>query len=477
MTDPSIGASFRDPSGYIFEHDGLIHRQVNRRYAEDYELLMSSGLYEALVQKQLLLPHEEVPPPSTPSAAHLKTLLPEQVPFISYPYEWCFSELKDAAIATLRVQSIALHHGMTLKDASAYNIQFHRGRPIMIDTLSFERYQDGAPWVAYRQFCQHFLAPLALMSYRDVRLNGLLRVHIDGVPLDLAASLLPARAWLRPGLFLHIRAHARYQNRYQDVGAVDPEGDPVSKAPRRRKISKQSLTHMIRALLGSVEKLDWSPTGTEWAEYESGESYREDSLEHKRQLVHGYLESVAAESVWDLGANTGVYSRIAAQRGAEVLSFDVDPACVERNYLEVKANAERSILPLLLDLVNPSPALGWAHQERDSLLDRSGPDLVLALALIHHIAISNNVPLSRIASYLSKLAEHLVIEFVPKSDPKVMTLLATREDVFPDYTREGFVAAFSELYRIRESAEIKGSDRILYWMTRLSQTGSLEDVR
>jgi hypothetical protein len=291
------------------------------------------------------------------------------------------------------------------------------------------------------------------------------------VPLDLAASLLPARTWLRLGLFLHIRAQAKYQDRYRSAGAVDPDGKSVSKPPTPRKISRESLTDLIRALARTVEKLDWRPAGTEWADYDSGESYREASLEDKKQRVRGYLEAVAPESVWDLGANTGGFSRIAAELGAEVLSFDVDPACVERNYREAKASGEERVLPLLLDLVNPSPALGWAHEERDSLLDRSGPDLVLALALIHHISISNNVPLPRVASYFSKLAEHLVIEFVPKSDPKVMTLLTTREDVFPEYTREGFVSAFSQFYRVRESAQIVGSERILYLMTRLESSG------
>lgn len=467
MAEASLGGSFRDPSGFVFESGGLIHRQVNQRYAEHYELLTSSGLYQALVEKQLLLPHEEVPPPSAPSKEHLATLLPQQIPFISYPYEWCFSQLKDAAITTLRLQSIALHHGMTLKDASAYNIQFVNGRPVMIDTLSFERYEEGTPWVAYRQFCQHFLAPLALMAYRDVRLIELLRVHIDGVPLDLAASLLPTRAWLRPSLFLHIRAHAKYQERYKSVGAVDPDGESVSKPPPTRTIAKQAQTNMIRAMASTVEKLDWTPRGTEWAEYYSGESYREGSLDDKKQRVRAYLEAASPESVWDLGANTGVFSRVAAELADEVVSFDVDPACVERNYREVKSNGEERILPLLLDLVNPSPSLGWAHEERDSLEARSGPDLILALALIHHIAISNNVPLRRIASYFSKLAEHLVIEFVPKNDPKVMTLLATREDVFPEYTRECFEAAFGEYYRIRESEKIEGSERTLYLMTRI----------
>jgi len=219
MSDGILGASFRDPSGFVFRRDGVVHRQINERYADDYEALMASGLYEKLVDKSLLLSHEEVDIAPEQAQDHFKTIRPEQLDFVSYPYEWCFSQLKDAALATLRIQRVALGCDMSLKDASVYNLQRHRGKTVFIDTLSFERYRDGEPWVGYRQFCQHFLAPLALMSLCDLRLQQLLRVYIDGVPLDLAASLLPRKTWLNLGLVTHIRLHARFQTRYDDAGA------------------------------------------------------------------------------------------------------------------------------------------------------------------------------------------------------------------------------------------------------------------
>ncbi len=458
MSEQPVGASFRDPSGFVFEHEGQIYRQVNSCYASDYAALMSSGLYEELVSKQLLVSHEEVEPPTRACPEHHLTLRPMQIPFISYPYEWCFGQLKDAALLTLRLQRLALRHDMSLKDATAYNIQFPSGRPIMIDTLSFERYEEGRPWVAYRQFCQHFLAPLALMAKRDVRLLGLLRVHLDGIPLDLATGLLPWRSFLNRGLLLHLRLHARYQSRH--------EGDDAPARPR--PLSKQAFTNLIEDLRATVRKLEWTPHGTEWAEYTSGDSYETQALEHKQTLVRGHLKDIGPTSVWDLGANTGVYSRIAADLCERVVSFDIDPACVERNYREVRQAKEERILPQWLDLVNPSPGLGWAHNERDSLASRAEADVVLALALIHHIAISNNVPLPKIAAFLATLAPHLVIEFIPKGDPKVATLLATREDVFPGYSREGFEAAFGSCFEIVSTHAISGSDRILYRMHRRS---------
>ena len=482
MPDRAIGASFRDPSGFVFEHDGRIYRQVNRSYRDDYDHLMSSGLYKELTSKGLLVAHSEVDPPDgvDSNSNYYKTLLPDRVPFISYPYEWCFSQLKDAALLTLRLQKLALKHDMVLKDASAYNIQFGQSGPVMIDTLSFERYEEGRPWVGYRQFCQHFLAPLALMARRDVRLLDLMRVQLDGVPLDLAVSLLPARTWLNWGLFMHLRMHARYQRSYEAAGQQGANAEATDRknaGAHGPGVSRKALGNLIEDLRAVVRKLDWTPKGTEWAEYYSGDSYSEDSLAHKQSLIAQYVERLNPACVWDLGANTGVYSRIAATAGARVIAFDVDPACVERNYRMVRKNKEENLLPLRLDLVNPSPSIGWAHDERSSLAERANADMVLALALVHHIAISNNVPLSKIAFYFARLAPHLVIEFVPKSDAKVKTLLATRVDVFPGYTREGFEAAFSEWFETLESSPIRGSDRILYLLKRKKGSPSADTGR
>jgi hypothetical protein len=460
MTDAALGASFRDPSGFVFEHDGVVYRQVNRNFAEDYDRLMNSGLYTELVEGGMLLAHEEVDSPRPRAGdddAHYKTLEPEQVDFVSYPFEWCLSQLKDAALTTLRIAQIALRHDMILKDASAYNVQFIGGRPVFIDTLSFERYTEGTPWVAYRQFCQHFLAPLALATHRDVRLLQLFRIYMDGVPLDLARNLLPTRAWLNPHLFLHIRVHANYQRRYQ--------GDTDS-ASKVRALSKQALQNLLTALASATKKLRWQAEGTEWANYYDGDSYDERATDHKRRIVGEFIDAIGPSELWDLGANTGEYSRIAAERGIDTKAFDVDPACVDRNYAAVRKQGETRLLPLLLDLTNPSPSIGWALAERDSISDRSNADAVMALAVIHHIAISNNVPLRRIAEFFARLAEHLIIEFVPKSDAKVAILLSTREDIFPDYTESGFEAAFGEIFTIESRIALEGSERTLYRMRR-----------
>jgi ribosomal protein L11 methylase PrmA len=452
-TDVPVPGSFRDPNGFLFHRDGRLYRQVNISYRADYERLMESGLYKSLTDSGLLIPHEETGESGT-SADVFKVIAPEVVPFISYPYEWSFSQLRDAALATLTIEKQALGHGMSLKDSSAYNVQFRQCRPVLIDTLSFEEYREGEPWVAYRQFCQHFLAPLALMSHTDVRLGQLMRVHIDGIPLDLASRLLPSKTRLALGLATHIHLHAQAQRKYADK--------PVK--PAGRKMSRMAFLGLIDNLESTTRKLAWKPAGTEWAGYYGATNYTDASLDHKRQIVADYLAKVNPKTVWDLGANTGLFSRIAADRGIPTVAFDIDPAAVELNYLDCRKRNEKNLLPLLADLTNPSPGIGWQNRERQSLIERGPCDTALALALVHHLAIGNNLPFDLIVDFLTGICRALVIEFVPKSDSQVQRLLATRDDIFPCYNKEGFEQAFSARFAILASSPVKDSERTIYLM-------------
>ena len=451
-TDGQLSASFRDPSGFLFSRDGVLYRQVNHKYEQEYTRLMESGLYEKLVKVGLLVPHLEVDQEPAEKEAALKVIQPERVSFISYPYEWSFGQLKDAALTTLSIQKRALKQGMSLKDASAYNIQFVRGKAALIDTLSFELYKEDQPWVAYRQFCQHFQAPLALMALKDVRLSQLLRVYIDGVPLDLASELLPLSTHLNFGLLTHIHLHAGAQKKYA--------GEEVKS--RGGSMSRQALTGLIESLESTIKKLEWKPGGTEWGNYYDITNYSDAAFEHKKQLVSEWTKRLQPAQVWDLGANNGVFSRVASDGTSYVVSWDIDPTAVEQNYRQVKVEKNDKLLPLLLDLTNPSPAIGWANRERDSFGGRGPADMALALAVIHHLAISNNVPLRQLADFFAETTKWLVIEFVPKSDSQVKKLLASREDIFPTYTREGFEAAFKKRFKIHEAVSVNESERVLY---------------
>jgi len=452
MNSTQHPASFRDPSGFLFTHEGVLYRQVNQKYASEYKHLMESKLYKQLEKIGRLVAHQEVDIPPIKADLSFKVLQPELIPFISYPYEWSFSQLKEAALATLAIQKRALKEGMSLKDASAYNIQFHRGKAMLIDTLSFEFYKEGEPWVAYKQFCQHFLAPLALMAKTDIRLSQLLRVYIDGIPLDLASELLPSSTKLNAGLMMHIHLHAKAQVKYAD--------EDVEEKKQQKGISKQSLVAMLDSLKNTIKKLEWNPAGTEWGNYYEITNYTDGAFLHKKDLISKWVKEREPKQVWDLGANNGVFSRLAS------VSFDIDPAAVEQNYRQMKSSKEENLLPLISDLTNPSPALGWHNNERESFSERAPADMVFALALIHHLAISNNVPLQQLADFFSDTGKWLIIEFVPKSDSQVKKLLQSREDIFDEYMLEDFERVFESKFTIHKKVKIAESERYLFLMER-----------
>jgi hypothetical protein len=452
--DEDHPASFRDPSGHLFRRDGVLYRHVATSYAADYERLTGSGLYRELVDAGLLVAHEEVALDADGGAHRL--LRPHPIKLVSYPYEWAFSQLQDAALLTLEIAGRALARGLTLKDASAFNVQFRGCRPVFIDTLSFEAGREGEPWVAYRQFCEHFLAPLALMARCDLRLAGLWRANLDGVPLDLASRLLPRSTWLRFGLLTHLHLHARSQAYYAD-----------RPAPRRRvSVSRTSLLALLDSLRRTVRSLAPRRAPSEWANYEQTHAYDDAAQKAKEDTVASWLERLRPRQVWDLGANVGRFGRIAAARGAYAVCFDVDPAVVEAAYRAGRSEARTDLLPLVLDLANPSPGLGWEGRERDALEARGPADAVLALALVHHLAIGRNVPLPRLAAWVSRLGRAAIVEFVPKDDPQTRRLLRSRRDVFADYTQEAFEAAFAGRFRLEAKAPLPGSSRVLYlWRT------------
>ncbi len=454
--DPSH-SSFRDPNGYVFLKEGIIYRSVHERYQPHYDKLMKSGLYDELVKEKWLIPHREAEFDTTECPETYRILQPVPIPFISYPYEWCFSQLKDAALLTLNIQKTAMKYQMGLKDASGFNIQWKEGKPVFIDTLSFEIYQEGEPWVAYRQFCEHFLAPLALMCHTDVRLGLLLKDHIDGIPLDLARKLLPSRTKRSPSLLLHIHLHAKSILKNQTTTKAKPSG---------KRFSKTSLKGLIDNLESCVKNMRLKDDSSNWVNYYEETILGKEYLEHKQQLVKDFISELHPLLTWDLGANTGVFSRMLPEK-TMVISFDHDAGVVEKNYLTSREKGEKNILPLLLDLTNPSSAVGWNNKERFSIFGRTTPDLVMALALVHHLCISNNIPLAKLAAFFKELGPWLLIEFVPKEDPKIQELLKFREDIFHDYHQETFEESFGQWFTIVKKSSIQDSGRSLYLMQKI----------
>ncbi|MGL5742418.1 MAG: SAM-dependent methyltransferase [Legionella sp.] len=453
-----LASSFRDPCAQVYLVDNEVYRQINHSAYSDYTQLMRSGLYDTLRARNYLIEHSEASLEFSLNDAAALVLKPQRIPFISYGYEWSFSQFKDAALLTLEIAKISLQHGMILKDASSYNIQFQRGQPILIDTSSFTLYEEGAPWIAYQQFCTHFLAPLALMSKKDVRLGLLMKHYIDGIPLDLASQLLPIKSRLSLSFWAHIHAHAKMIRKFNNTNQ--------SKHTYQYKVSKKGLLGLLYNLSSLIKKLNWSPVETEWSNYYHQIHYSAHARHHKEEIIQLLLEKIKIKSAWDLGANNGYYSRVIANLGIDVVSFDKDYAAVEENYHQIKQKQCISILPLIQDLASPSAAMGWAESERDGLQKRAHADLIVALALIHHLRLANTIPFRRIAAYFSSLGPYLLIEFVPKEDSQIQCLLTSRHDVFTDYDVDHFKQCFAEYYNFLAEVPIKETCRTLFLLQR-----------
>ncbi len=445
-------SSYRDPSGFLFYHEETLYRQVNQFFKDDFEQFISGGLYQHLVNKNLLLSHKTIDHNFTGSSNWHQTLEPEKIPFISYPYEWCFDMLKDAALVTLQAAKEAMDHGMMLKDASAYNVQWHKGKMIFIDTLSFEKYDPAKPWIAYRQFCEHFLAPLALMHYLKLPLQNLLLGYPDGIPLAIAKKLLPAKSKFNLNIFLHLHLHASIS------------GKPSQKTRVEKPFSSTKLKNLLRSLEEAVQSFSLKTTSGVWSGYYDEAFQREDYVVQKKQVIENWISRLEVRSAIDVGANEGEFSELLARKNIDTISADFDHYSINQLYNRVKQDNIPRILPLIMDFTNPSPAIGVNNQERTSFLQRVKTDLVIALAVIHHLAIGKNLPFESIAQMLSAMGNYLIIEFVPKADDKIQLMLQQKKDVYLDYCEEHFLNAFGSKYRIIESKKIGDSERILYLM-------------
>lgn len=450
MTARQDSASFRDPSGRVIVESDRVVRWVDASYRKHYDAFYESPISRRLREKGWLLEAREIEPPE----GVYKALESEKIPFVSYPYEWSFSQWREAALLTLDMQLDLLEHDFVLKDATPFNVQFCGSRPVFIDLLSFEVLEKGAPWVAYRQFCETFLAPLLLMASVDPGLGSLLRVYLDGVPLSLCSKLLPLRVKLRPLTFVHVVLHGK-------LGSSQPA--PSADGSPSRPIGKASLQSIARQLRSVVARLEPRGADSLWSSYyEAHLNYTEEAFVHKKKVLEGVLDSARPEVVWDLGCNTGVFSEICADRGAYVVAFDSDPLCIEALYTSLRRDGAEMILPLILDLANPSAGLGWANRERKPVLERGRADLTLALGLVHHLRFSHNVPFELQAELFSRCGDRLLVEFVPAEDEMTRKLSHRKPALLEGYTEERFVEAFGAYFDVEERVRLTGSTRTLF---------------
>lgn len=452
--------SYRDRNGSVFYRDGRVFRNLSEAAGANWHRLCDTRFFGDASAAGRIVGTRTVDAAAEglDDEGWAQTLEHDRIPFISYPYEWAFGVLKDAALLHLELMRGALSEGMILKDATPYNVQWQGVHPVFIDIPSFEVLKRGAPWVGYRQFCELFLYPLMLQAYKGIDFRPWLRGRIDGIPAEEMRGLTSARDLMRSGVLLHVIAQSKLQSRYGGSGT------DMRAALARAGFAKELIEHNVAKLSRLVAGLQPARTGTIWTDYDTSHSYDEAEFAKKVDFVRRAAASRRWKLAWDLGCNTGTFSHVAAEHADYVVAMDGDRMAVEHFYQREKAgNASKRILPLVVDLADSSPNQGWRGAERKALAERGRPDLVLCLALVHHIVISANIPLADFLDWLAGLGGAVVIEFVGREDEMVQALLANREDQYSDYHLDVFRRLLAERFEIRAEQSLKGAKRRIFF--------------
>jgi SAM-dependent methyltransferase len=458
---PFDAGSFRDRSGRVVVLEDRVLRALNSRALDDWKRVSGAPFFAREMQERRIVHTQEVsPPPALATATHWAGWLEhERIPFVSYPYEWSFGMLRQAALLQLDLMAAALGEGFILKDATPYNVQFRGAAPVFIDTPSFVPH-DGGPWEGYRQFCQAFLYPLMLQAWRGVDFQPWLRGRLDGLTPREFSRLLSIRDFARRGALSHVYLHSKLSDR--------PSGgaDNLPQSLQASGFNRELITANVSKLRRLVEGLRWRDRRSYWSHYDVDS----DPVRLDGAAKEAFVSTVTARrrwtSVWDLGCNVGRYSRIAAEHADQVLACDVDHLAVDRLYAAVREEGRRNILPLVYNIADPSPGLGWRGRERSPLEDRGRPDLVLCLALIHHLVLRENLLLPEVVEWLAGLGGSLVIEFVDKTDPQARSLLANRADQYDDYSQPQFEQLLERHFIVRERRPLPSGTRTIYFAER-----------
>jgi hypothetical protein len=446
-------SSFRDPSGYVFIEDQVVKRVINPIYFKQYSALNESGFYSKLFQNKLLIQHHEL------SRTDNQIIIqPEQIPFIIYPYEWSFNQYKEAALLTLKLQKYCLERDFYLKDASAFNIVFHKGKAIFIDTLSFDFYINNSPWRAYKQFVTHFLGPLVLAHFHGAQMLRLMSNFIDGIPLKMIVSMLPLRSKINPFLYSNLHLLAKFENKHNQDNKGESKISPLS---------KMAQLNIIESLYDYIKKLSLREN-SEWGNYYKKTNYSDTAFKFKSNVINSWVKSLEPKTLIDIGGNDGTFARMINSKVNQVLICDIDNNAIDHNYKTIKTNKEEYITPFVLDVLNPSASIGFNNKERFSFLDRIKkfePDITLALAVIHHISLSGNIPFEMSAKFFASFSRCLIIEFPKRKDSWVERLLNNKTDFkdhFEFYTIENFERVYANYFEVVEKKSIKNTERVMY---------------
>ncbi len=454
--------SFRDRHGRIVYAGGRVLRFLSESALANWRKLYQKPFIKAAMADGRLVATEEVEPPpeAIPGGGSWAGAVEHRrIPVVSYPYEWSFHMLRDAAALTLDLLAEALDADFILKDGTSYNVQFEGSKPVFIDTGSFEPLEPGGAWTGYRQFCQLFLFPLLLQSHKGIEFQPILRGALDGPPPEAVNKLFGLRDRFRAGVMTHVYLQAKLSARY---GATRRDLRADLKSAGFNKELVKANTRRLRALIG---KLEWDAKTSEWGDYTREHNYSEADHATKAGFVKAAVKASKPAVVWDMGANTGQFSRIAARHCDYLVAADIDQLAVDRHYRRLRAEGIDNVLPLVMNLADPSPNLGWRLKERRDLPHRCRPDLTLALALIHHIVISANIPMAEFISWLAEVGGDLVIEFVTRDDEQVKKLLLNKEDQYHDYHLKPFEEALERHFEIVDRQVLGSGNRYLYYCT------------
>ncbi len=448
MTSPDPG-SFRDPASRVVLDGDDVLRLLDERGLKAWRALSATKFFTSAVADGRLIDAVEVADPPPGSAGALRH---PRLPFISYPYEWTFAMLKDAALLQLDLLEAALGAGITIKDSTPFNVQFHDGKPVFIDIGSFEAYQPGEPWIGYRQFTRQFLFPLMLRAWRDVPFQPWLRGNMEGPTPREMANLLPFRKRYTTGGLLHVVLQARMEEQMS--------GRAVRQDLKQAGFNSDLILANIKKLRRLVESLDWEPDTEGWSDYHACAHVGRDR-DTKSEFLATALKRVSPRRVLDLGANDGHFSKIAADHGAVVVALDSDEAVLDDLY---RRSVGSSLSIVLTDLGNPSPAMGWAGEERPSVIERARPDIVIAYGVIHHLIYGSSIPPQKVLEWLRGLNCSVALEFVSPADEMVARLVGNKlpEELHTGIEEDDFRELMGEHFVIRSELQLESGTRVLF---------------
>jgi SAM-dependent methyltransferase len=450
--------SYRDTAARVVKKETGYYRYIFHEYKTEYDLLMESGLYKELTQKELLIEHKEIEL-DTDDPKVYKLLHPTQIPFQSYPFEWSYTQWRKSILAYIRINHIALKFGMILKDATPYNFYLIGGKAVMFDTSSFMLFKENDSWIAYRQFCEEFLSPVALMHYNGAEWSKITIANLRGMPLSFVSKQLPLKSWFNLTTLLNIHMHSKYSGYNQ----LEQKENKQKKGFTLEKI--KSLQKMIFNTISEWDKP--YQYKSHWSTYYENDIESPEYLKDKEATIRRWLEITKPKSVLDLGANTGKFSFIAAEYTEKVISLEGDENCVDEIEYQIKEKKLKSIYTLIGNIAKPSPRLGFENSETENIYQRGSSDMVLGLALVHHLHFNNRLSFEQISLIFASFSnKYLIIEFIPITDKKVQILRQFNSIDVTNYSEMKFTKALINCFIIKEAINLKNSGRKLFLLEK-----------